>query len=83
LDLVQESLSVTTILLLEDFQHLKFNLGEWEVHENVPPLVLTICNNCDTSNEYIQQHYVHYDAKRATTALATGRKHLKAAKGEK
>jgi hypothetical protein len=33
----------------------------------------------DTSIEYIQQHYFHYDAKRATGALATGRKSLKAA----
>jgi hypothetical protein len=40
------------------------------------------CNNCDTSIEYIQQHYFHYDAKRATGALATGRKGLKAGEGE-
>jgi len=39
--------------------------------------VATVCNNCDTSIEYIQQHYFHYDAKRATGALATGRKTLK------
>ena len=37
------------------------------------------CNNCDTSIEYIQQHYFHYDAKRATGALATGMKGLRAA----
>ena len=41
--------------------------------------IATVCNNCDTSIEYIQQHYFHYDAKRATGALATGRKGLKAA----
>lgn len=33
--------------------------------------------NRDTSIEYIQDHYFHYDAKRATGALATGRKALK------
>lgn len=42
----------------------------------IPPIA-TVCNNCDTSIEYIQQHYFHYDAKRATGALATGRKDLK------
>jgi hypothetical protein len=82
LDLIQESLSVTTIFLLQDLQHLKINFGEWEVHEDGPPLVLTLCNKCDTSIEYIQQHYFHYDAKRATGALATGRMGLKAAKEE-
>jgi hypothetical protein len=80
LDLIQESLSVTTIFLLQDLQHLKINFGEWEVHEDGPPLVLTVCNNCDTSIEYIQQHYFHYDAKRATGALATEKKRVKAAK---
>jgi len=35
--------------------------------------------NSDASVECIQQHYFHYDAKRATGALATGRKGLKAA----
>jgi len=38
--------------------------------------VRIICNNCDTSIEYSQDHYFHYDAKRATRALATGRKGL-------
>lgn len=42
--------------------------------------ITTVCNNCDTSIEYIQEHYFHYDAKRATGALSTGRKRLKAAK---
>jgi hypothetical protein len=42
-----------------------------------------VCNNCDTSIEYIQQHYFHYEAKRATGALATGRKGLKAASEQK
>jgi len=41
--------------------------------------VRIICNNCDTSIEYIQDHYYHYEAKRATGALATGRKKLKTA----
>jgi len=41
--------------------------------------IATVCNNCDTSIEYIQQHYFHYDAKRATGALATGRRGLSSA----
>jgi len=41
--------------------------------------IATVCNNCDTSIEYIQQHYFHYDAKRATGALAKGRTGLRAA----
>jgi len=45
--------------------------------------IAKVCSNCDTSIEYIQQHYFHYDAKRATGALATGRKGLKAAKGQR
>ena len=44
--------------------------------------IATVCNNCDTSIEYIQEHYFHYDAKRATEALSTGRKGLKAAVGK-
>ena len=44
--------------------------------------IATVCNNCDTSIEYIQDHYFHYDAKRATGALATGRKGLRAGLGE-
>ncbi|MDM7958886.1 MAG: site-specific integrase [Synechococcus sp. WH 8007] len=44
--------------------------------------IATVCNNCDTSIEYIQQHYFHYDAKRATGALATGRRSLMAAVGK-
>ena len=39
-------------------------------------------NNCDTSIEYIQDHYFHYEAKKATGALATGRKGLRTAKGK-
>ena len=42
--------------------------------------IATVCNNCDTSIEYIQQHYFHYDAKRTTGALATGRKGLRSAR---
>jgi len=40
-----------------------------------------VCNNCDTSIQYVQEHYFHYDAKRATDALATGRGQLKGATG--
>jgi len=36
--------------------------------------IATVCNNCDTSIQYVQEHYFHYDAKRATDALSTGRK---------
>ena len=36
--------------------------------------IATVCNNCDTSIQYVQEHYFHYDAKRATGALSTGRK---------
>ena len=35
--------------------------------------IATVCNNCDTSVQYVQEHYFHYDAKRATGALLTGR----------
>ena len=31
--------------------------------------------------QYVQEHYFHYDAKRATDALATGRGQLKGATG--
>ena len=36
--------------------------------------IATVCYNCDTSIQYVQEHYFHYDAKRATDALSTGRK---------
>ena len=36
--------------------------------------IATVCNNCDTSNQFVQQHYFHYYAKRATNALSNGRK---------
>ena len=36
--------------------------------------IATVCNNCDTSIQYVQEHYFHYDAKRATDALSTGKK---------
>ena len=42
--------------------------------------IATVCNNCDTSIQYVQEHYFHYDAKRATGALATGRKGFRTAK---
>ena len=35
--------------------------------------IATVCNNCDTSIQYIQEHYFHYDAKRATGSLSKGR----------
>ena len=36
--------------------------------------IATVCNNCATSIQYVQEHYFHYDAKRATDALSTGKK---------
>ena len=43
--------------------------------------IATVCNNCDTSIQYVQEHYFHYDAKRATDALSKGRGQLKGATG--
>ena len=43
--------------------------------------IATVCNNCDTSIQYVQEHYFHYGAKRATDALSTGRGQLKGATG--
>jgi integrase len=36
--------------------------------------IAVVCNNCDTSLSYVQDHYFHYDASKATSALETGRK---------
>ena len=36
--------------------------------------ITTVCNNCDTSIKYVQEHYFHYDARKATEALSTGRR---------
>ena len=44
-------------------------------------LIATVCNNFDTSIQYVQDHYFHYDAKRVTDTLATGRGQLKGATG--
>ena len=43
--------------------------------------IATVCNNCDTSIQYVQEHYFHYDAKRATDAFATGRGESKGSTG--
>ena len=43
--------------------------------------IATVCNNCDTSIQYVEDHYFHYDAKGTTDALATGRGQLKGATG--
>ena len=43
--------------------------------------IATVCNNCDTSIQYVQEHYFHYDAKRATDALSTGCGQLKSETG--
>ncbi|CAE22288.1 possible FYVE zinc finger [Prochlorococcus marinus str. MIT 9313] len=40
--------------------------------------IATVCNNCDTSIQYIQEHYFQYGATHSTAALSTGRKRLKA-----
>ena len=58
------------------FRHTWITLA---LERGVP--IATVCNNCDTSIQYIQEHYFHYDAKRATEALSTGRKRLKGALG--
>ena len=36
-------------------------------------------NNRETSIEHLQEHYFHFDAKRATGALTTGRQGLRGA----
>ena len=36
--------------------------------------ITTVCNNCDTSIKYVQDHYFHYDAAQAIDALSEGRK---------
>ena len=43
--------------------------------------IATVCNNCDTLIQYVEEYYFHYDAKRATDALVTGRGPLKGANG--
>ncbi len=65
------------ILTWYSFRHIWITFA---LERGVP--ISTVCNNCDTSIEYIQQHYFHYDAKRATGALATGRKGLRAARDD-
>ena len=51
------------------FRHTYITLA---LERGVP--IATVCSNCDTSLQYVQEHYFHYDAKRATAALTTGRK---------
>lgn len=53
------------------FRHTYITLA---LERGVP--IATVCANCDTSIQYIQQHYFHYDAARATDALMTGRTYL-------
>ena len=53
------------------FRHTWITLA---LERGVP--IATVCNNCDTSIQYVQEHYFHYDAKRATGALSTGRKRV-------
>tara|TARA_Y100001933_G_scaffold77120_1_gene78404 strand:- start:5 stop:628 length:624 start_codon:yes stop_codon:yes gene_type:complete len=50
------------------FRHTWITLA---LERGVP--IATVCNNCDTSIQYVQDHYFHYDAKRATGALGQGR----------
>ena len=33
--------------------------------------ITTVCNNCHTRIQYVQDHYFYYDAERATDALTT------------
>ena len=58
------------------FRHTFITLS---LERGVP--LATLCANCDTSIQYVQQHYFHYDAKRATDKLSTGRLRLKTAIG--
>lgn len=53
------------------FRHTYITLA---LERGVP--IATVCSNCDTSIQYVQEHYFHYDAKRATEALITGRKRV-------
>jgi len=72
----REEIKSGKILTWHSFRHTWITFAlERGVH------IATVCNNCDTSIEHIQQHYFHYDAKRATGALATGRGQLKDASG--
>ena len=58
------------------FRHTFITLS---LERGVP--LATLCANCDTSMQYVEQHYFHYDAKRATDKLSTGRLRLKTAIG--
>ena len=53
------------------FRHTYITLA---LERGVP--IATVCANCDTSIQYVQEHYFHYDAARATNALMTGRNYL-------
>ena len=44
-------------------------------------LISTYATTATPQSEYVQEHYFHYDAKKATDALSTGRGQLKAATG--
>lgn len=54
--------------------------GRWS-GEQTRTINQHLCKNCDTSIQYAQEHNFHYDTKRATDALATGRGELKGATG--
>lgn len=51
------------------FRHTYITLA---LERGVP--IAVVCSNCDTSIQYIQEHYFHYDAAKATEALDTGRR---------
>ena len=61
-------------------RRLEKGSGPWS-REQTRTINQHLCNNDDTSIKYVQDHYFHYDAKRATDALATGRGQLKGATG--
>ena len=73
----KEEVKSEKILTWCSFRHTWITFA---LEKGVP--IATLCNNCDTSIEYIQEHYFHYKAKRATGALATGRKRFRAASEE-
>lgn len=61
-----------TLLPKQQSRYLLVWMTCWHLH---------LSSQAKTSIQYVQEHYFHYDAKRATDALATGRGQLKGATG--
>ena len=61
--------------LMSDFcQHENYLMERSSYRDRVQQLQYLV--------QYLQEHYLHYDPKRATDALATGRGQLKGATGD-